>query len=228
MKGITFQRPLYEQVYEDIKDNILTGKLAPGSRIVSAKLAEHYQISRTPLREALRQLQIEGLLENDKAGLYVVKIDADDFEELCDCRLYLEKEVIRLVVDDAGDEHLEAIERLLSYSEKVIKDEGNNHKEILELNARFHKLVIDCCSNKRLIQLVNQIRSVLLIYRGMILQDETHNLEIFKEHLTIFHCIKDRNKEKAVEAIEMHLTNDKLRGNKMLKKGRKETSNGSM
>ncbi|TMW72841.1 GntR family transcriptional regulator [Alteribacter natronophilus] len=228
MKGITFQKPLYEQVYEDIKDNILTGKLAPGSRIVSGQLAEQYQISRTPLREALRQLQIEGLLENDKAGLRVVKIDAKDFEELCDCRLYLEKEVIRLVAEEATDDQLQEINKVLEHSEKEINSEGSNHKKILELNAEFHRLVIDCCSNKRLIQLVNQVRSVLLIYRGMILRDESHNKEILEEHKMIFNSITERDKERAAEAIEMHLTNDKIRGNKMLDQGRQDTSEKSL
>ena len=93
---LTRNVPLYQQAYQEIKREILTGKIKPGTKLSENVLAEQYKVSRTPLREAIRQLQIEGLLISDGVSTTVVELSVKDFEELCYCRLVLEKEVVKL------------------------------------------------------------------------------------------------------------------------------------
>ena len=85
------RKSLYEQVYTALRSSILAGDFAPGSRLIETQLTEWLNVSRTPLREALRQLQKEGLVTTDTSGLQVATISATDAIELYDCRLVLEK-----------------------------------------------------------------------------------------------------------------------------------------
>src|SRR5690606_19105489 len=154
--------------YDKVKELILTGELKPGSKVVVTRLAEQFKISRTPLREALRQLQNEGLLIQNNNETRVVSIDVDDFEELCICRMVLEKQIIEMTVKNITDEQIqEAEEFVLLASEEGKK---GNYLEFLSLNTKFHDVLVYACSNKRLIQLLEQVRSLLLIYRANLLR----------------------------------------------------------
>jgi DNA-binding GntR family transcriptional regulator len=213
MNGFTQVQPLYKQAYEALKKSILTGEISSGSRLVATQLAEKYQVSRTPLREALRLLENDGLLIQDKMGATVVQLDKNDFVELCECRLMLEKQIVELIVPKITNAQLNKIEKLLEQIEDGIGEE--NSIRTLELNAKFHKLLIDTCENKRLIQLLEQVRSMLILYRANIIRGSIHTKEIVQEHRSIFEAIKNRDLESTLLHTETHLLNDKKRGIKM-------------
>lgn len=210
MAVITHSKPLYQQAYAIIKESILKGKIKPGSKISVAKLAEDFQISRTPLREALRQLTKEGLLVQNNSGSTVVSINRDDFEELLNCRLILEKEVIRLVVPKITDSELKKAQDLLKDAETALNKK--DHLKILDCNTRFHEIFIQACPNKRLVELIGFVRSLLLLYRANIIQYHDYNSQIILEHQSILNAVKDRDQQKAMKMIEEHLLKDKERG----------------
>ncbi|NEU30033.1 GntR family transcriptional regulator [bacterium LRH843] len=203
-------QPLYQQVYERVRESILSGELKPGSKVVVTRLAEEYQISRTPLREALRQLQKEGLLVQDNQETRVVSIDVKDFEELCMCRLVLEKQIMSMIVDEITDEKIEEAEELVKQAGEAGK--SGDYLKFLELNSKFHDVLVYTCSNKRLIQLLEQVRSLLLIYRVSVLRANQYNHEITTDHLELLEAIKDRDTERAVETIAEHVKSDLKRG----------------
>lgn len=210
---VTFEvsKPLYKQVYDRVKESILAGEIEPGSKIVVTRLAKQYNISRTPLREALRQLQKEGLLVQSNQETRVVSIDANDFEQLCQCRLILEKEIMRLIVPIISDEKIKEAEKLVEKANEAGR--SGDYLQFLMLNSKFHDVFVYECPNKRLIQLLEQIRSLLLIYRAGLLRSNEYNEEIIKDHLEILKVIKKRDTEKAVKTIEAHVLNDiKRRG----------------
>jgi DNA-binding GntR family transcriptional regulator len=212
MNSFTQAQPLYKQAYEALKKGILTGEISSGSRLVATQLAEKYQVSRTPLREALRLLENDGLLVQDKMGATVVKLNKRDFEELCECRLILEKQIVQLILPKITTSQLNKIERVLLQIEEGMGEE--NSIRILELNSKFHSLLIEACENKRLIQLIEQVRSMLILYRANIIRGSIPR-EIIKEHRKIFESIKNRDLESALLNTETHLLNDKKRGIKM-------------
>jgi DNA-binding GntR family transcriptional regulator len=213
MNGFTQVQPLYKQAYEALKKSILTGEISSGSRLVATQLAEKYQVSRTPLREALRLLENDGLLIQDKMGATVVQLNKKDFEELCECRLMLEKQIVELIVPTISNSQLNKIDKVLLQIEEGFGEE--NSIRTLELNSKFHGLLIEVCENKRLIQLLEQVRSMLILYRANIIRGCTHSGEIVKEHRNIFESIKNRDLESALLHTEIHLLNDKKRGLKM-------------
>lgn len=214
MKALEQSQPLYQQVYDLVRHLIISGEIQPGSRIVVSKLAEQYEISRTPLREALRQLQKEGLLVQNNRGTKVIDLDENDFQELCQSRLLLEREIIKLAVSEISAQALEELEEIIVLAESQLKSANNSHS-FLELNTKFHEIIIHSVSNNRLIQLLDQVRSLLLLYRAKIINYPGHHGEIIEEHRMILHALKERDQEKAIRSVEGHLKNDQIRGRKI-------------
>lgn len=208
--ALTFPEPLYQQAYKELKRLIATGKLQPGEKVIMSKLAEQYEISRTPLREALRQLQSEGLIIQDHTTMRIVEINKNDFLDLYQTRIVLEKEVMKSIVPIIPGEDFFKIECILLESEKAIQ-EGDPYK-ILEVNTQFHETLMNYCPNARMIQLLNYVRSLLLIYRATINKKTKNNIEIYREHKEIFEAIKARDIKKSIQLIETHMLNDQNRG----------------
>lgn len=205
--------PLYQKAYEVIKRDILTGKISPGSKISENTLAEQLQISRTPLREAISQLKKDGLLITDNVSTKVMVLNQQDFEGLYECRIALEKQAIKSVVDEITDNQLKELNDLLDRAEELLAQ--GDYMETLMCNTRFHEVLTKACPNKRLVQFLEQARSLLLLYRANSLIFSEQNLEIFREHREILKAVTERNVEKAVVAIETHLLGDLRRGEKM-------------
>lgn len=180
VQGLKFTQPLYQQIYDIIKKSILSGQLKHGEKVNVSHLAEKYNISRTPLREALRQLQIEGLLVQDQLGLSIVKLDETDFKDLYETRIMLEPQIMGLVLKAITEERLNCIEEILERAEDAFLE--GNHLLLLEWNAKFHDRLLDASPNRRAVHLLKQVRSFLLLYRANILKNNEHNREILKEH----------------------------------------------
>lgn len=213
MVGLYISQPLYQQVHENIKKSILSGKLEPGEKIIVTKLAEEFNISRTPLREALRQLEIEGLLVNEESGLHVISLNSQDFKELYQCRIILEKEIMKMVVETISEKQLEEVKELLEQADKALEDQ--DYMQLLDLNTKFHEKLLESSPNKRAVELVQRVRNFLLIYRAKMLRNDQFNHGINKEHKNIFEALIERNEEKVVQLVEMHLKNDEQRGSEI-------------
>lgn len=208
--GLTIPEPLYQQAYRELKKLIVTGKLQPGEKVIMSKLADQYEISRTPLREALRQLQSEGLIIQEHSTMRIVEINKDDFLNLYQTRIVLEKEVIKSIVTLIPDEDFPKIDAVLTESGTAIQ-KGDPFK-ILEINTQFHELLMNYCPNPRMIQLLNYVRSLLLIYRANINKKAKNNIEIYEEHKEILEALKARDIEKSIQMVETHMLNDQKRG----------------
>jgi DNA-binding GntR family transcriptional regulator len=208
--GLNIPEPLYQQAYRELKKLIITGKLQPGEKVIMSKLADQYEISRTPLREALRQLQSEGLIIQEQSTMRIVEINKEDFLHLYQTRIVLEKEVMKSIVNFIPEEDFPKIEAVLRESRAAIQ-EGDPFK-ILELNTQFHELLMNYCPNPRMIQLLNYVRSLLLIYRANINKKAKNNMEIYQEHKEILVALKARDLEKTIQMVETHMLNDQKRG----------------
>ena len=148
-------------------------------------------------------------------------MDEKEFIDLCACRLTLEKEIIRLVVQHITDRQIEEIEKILRECEEST---GKDYVKALMKSAEFHTKLVEACPNQHMLKLLERVRSHLLIYRANIHKHNEHSVEINKEHRQILEAVKQRNEQKAVELIEQHLNNDKLRGLQMLKRAQESDS----
>lgn len=207
------RKSLYEQVYSALRGGILTGDFAPGSRLIETQLAEWLNVSRTPLREALRQLQKEGLVAADTSGLRVATISAVDAMELYDCRLVLEKLAVAGACERASQKQLKSLEQC------VIQAEARDPKSVdvksllllLDLDYQFHHAIAESSGNQRLVSLLDQLFDAMALLRIQTLQQNPLVLEIRLEHRQVYEAIARRDAASATAAVQLHLLASKAR-----------------
>ncbi|MCY8915103.1 GntR family transcriptional regulator [Bacillus atrophaeus] len=199
-------KPFYEQSYFAIKRMIFEGKLKPGERIVEAKMAKELGVSKSPLREAIRVLEKEGLVIID-TRVMVYKPTIKDVEEIYFCRMALESFAAGLTTRIASAEELENIENTLQKTEEAIL-QSMEQNVIIELNERFHELIIQYTQNNLLRKQLNDLKGLIYYFRILNFEGEKRAEHILEQHQQIFHHMKQRNDEQASKAMVHHLQLD--------------------
>lgn len=205
---------LHEQTYHALRTSILSGELTPGERLVETRLADQLQVSRTPIREALRQLQREGLVSVDASGgLRVISISATDVVHLYDCRLALEQTAVQGACLNASDRALESLEKSISQAERAVQRQAStlNTFELLNLDYQFHRKIAESAGNPWLIGLLDQVFDKMMMLRVHTTRHNPKVLEICTEHHSICQSIVSRHPEQATQAIQTHLEASKKR-----------------
>ncbi len=202
--------PFYDQIYNSIKQMIVQGVFQPGERIYEAKLAREFNVSRSPVREAVRALEKEGLLViDDKSKITVYKPSMKDVEDIYQCRMVLESLAARLTTRLSANRELKEIETTLVQTKKLLEGEDEQKSEtVISLNAKFHDLIVQFSQNKRLQKQIHDLRSLTYYFRVLNFQGENRKWVIFNEHQEVFEAIKERNEEKAGLVMTAHINND--------------------
>lgn len=210
------QRPqsLREQTYQVLRSAILSGEFAPDSRLVETQIAKKLQVSRTPTREALQQLQKEQLIVADGNGnLRVISFSIKDAQNLYRCRSVLEQESVSDACKHATPEQLEKIELLVQQAEKANAQHPNQltSYQLLYIDYQFHRAIVECSGNPWLALLLDQLFDKMALLRIQTIQQNLQVLEICSEHRQIYEAIAQRNAKKALVAIRNHLTSSQNR-----------------
>ncbi|MEE3719377.1 GntR family transcriptional regulator [Tumidithrix elongata RA019] len=212
MSTIQRSQSLHEQTYRVLRTNIFSGELAPNERLVETQLADRLQVSRTPIREAIRKLQQEGLVIADASGgLRVATLSIGDVIQLYDCRIALEQLSVAGACDRASTQEIEQLEQYVISAEKLARAKLVEPTELLELDYQFHHLIAESSGNKWLVSLLEQVFDKMFLLR---LRTTNHNpevLEIRQEHRQIYEAIAQRDAQSAKDTICGHLTNSKAR-----------------
>ncbi len=195
---------LREKVYRAVRENILNGKIPQGVRIVESRLAKEIGVSRTPVREALHMLEMEGLLEAIPRVGYTVKgIDWDEVEEICEIRKVNEALACKWAIDKITDKQILALEKNLRSSEEVLKK--GKLDGIIELDAEFHEIIVKASGSARLMELCQLLRRHMLRYRIEAMYLPEGVTRTIEGHKRIFECIKKGDKQAVVNAVYAHL-----------------------
>lgn len=215
-----------KQTYQRLKTAILLGELASGQRLVELQLAEQLQISRTPVREALRLLQHDHLAVVDDRGIVrVASISAATATELYHCRIALEELAIREACENATHEDLHELKYVMYQAEGLIESHpklfvsqalAENQSlmlsyRLLDLDYQFHRLLAKSSGNTCLLAFLDQIFDRMLMLRIQTIKHNPTVLEIRLEHCPIYEALMQRNVEAGVQAIREHLTASKDR-----------------
>lgn len=202
--------PFYDQIYNSMKQMIVQGVFQPGERIYEAKLAREFSVSRSPVREAVRALEKEGLLViDDKSKITVYKPSMKDVEDIYQCRMVLESLAARLTTRLSSNRELKEIETTLVQTKKLLEGEDEQKSEtVISLNAKFHDLLVQYSQNKRLQKQIHDLRSLTYYFRVLNFQGENRKWTIFNEHQEVFEAIKERDEEKAGSVMTAHINND--------------------
>lgn len=212
-------KSLYEQTYEALRASILSGDLAPGQRLVETQLAERLQVSRTPIREAMRQLQRDTLVTADSSGgLRVASLSVEDVIQLYDCRLALEQFAVQGACQHATPEQVRSLEQLVAQSETLSKAQTEYSPEMLDLDYRFHRLIAESSGNRWLVSLLDQVFDKMALLRVQTTRRNPRVLEIRQEHRQIFEAIQvgwrshaEADINRAIAAIRTHLVASQAR-----------------
>jgi DNA-binding GntR family transcriptional regulator len=157
--------------YERIKQAIVEGRYPPGERLIEQRLADDFDLSRTPVREAIRMLEAEGLVATERnRGAIVRSLSATDLYDLYDLRARLESYAAELAAQRSKPEDITAIERaLMDYDgalELVDSRQSEALREIFRHNERFHAAIVRASQHTRLQQLIARTVSVPMVYRS--------------------------------------------------------------
>ena len=201
--------PLRDVVFKTLREAILKGNLAPGERLMEIQLANQLGVSRTPIREAIRKLELEGLvIMIPRRGAEVARITEKDLRDVLEVRASLEELAIGLACERITDEEIGELRRALENFREVLR-EGDVTK-IAESDVDFHDIIFSATQNARLIQIVNNLREQMYRYRLEYLKDYTTHDRLYKEHQQITDAVSDRDKERARKLIVEHIYHQEL------------------
>ena len=197
-----------EKVYEYIRNRILSGKITPSTRMVETQLANEIGTSRTPVREALHVLEMEGLLEAiPRVGYQVKELKWEDVEEICEIRAVNEILACRWAMQRITPDDLKSIEDNLTLAEAEIKE--GHPESFVERDAEFHELLVKASGSERLLELCSMLRRHMLRYRVESLYLPETALRAIGGHRRILNCLKEKNEEDFEAAIREHLEQSK-------------------
>lgn len=202
--------PLYQQVYQLIRQRILQGEYAPGEALQESRTAEVLSVSRTPVREALQQLEKEGLLVAHGSERVVANPTKQEFVDLYTCRTALESIVAERAARFAIQSDIDIMARALEEARET--SEAGAHAGVISANTRFHDQLVASARMPPLRQLMDNIRGQLLIARRHILSESAIESAIWYEHHELLRAIREGNPREAQERMELHMKNDIERG----------------
>lgn len=185
-------KPLREIVFESLREAIINADLKPGERLMEIQLAERMGVSRTPVREAIRKLELEGFVVMvPRKGAFVAGLSLKDIAELFEIRGALEGLAAELAAERINEEELEELERCLFQIAECI--ESGDIEQIIEIDTLFHATLFKASRNVRLVQIVNNLREQIHRYRMRSLAYPGRAREALEEHKEIVEALSERN-----------------------------------
>jgi DNA-binding GntR family transcriptional regulator len=197
-------RSRMQLVRDQLEEDIVNGRLAPGIQLDIEELATRFEVSRTPVREALQQLKASGLVQViPKRGTYVAKIGLPELIDMFDVMAELEAMCARLAARRATDSDVQRIEKALIDCEREATTGDAN--PYYYANEQFHQLIYQCCGNPYLVQQTVALKTRLKPYRRLQLQLRNRIVQSLTEHREIVQAIKSGDMDRAAEVARAHV-----------------------
>ena len=198
--------PLRDVVFNTLRKAILTGELKPGERLLEIHLANRLGVSRTPIREAIRKLELEGLVNMiPRRGAEVAQITEKSLREVLEVRRALDALCAELACDRITAEEEERLKQACDEFERAT--ETKDATTIAAADVALHDIIVQATGNRRLIQLINNLSEQMYRYRFEYIKDENRHDNLIDEHRMIYESIIRRDKEKAAAAAKLHIDN---------------------
>lgn len=199
-------KPLREIVFENLREAILEGRLEPGQRLMEIQLAEQLGVSRTPVREAIRKLELEELvIMIPRKGAYVADVSIKDILEVLEIRGVLEGLAASLAADRMTDEELDELE-LISYQFKQFYQK-DDIPGMIEKDVEFHDRIVNSSRNAKLNQILQGLREQIYRFRVTYISEYNKAKELVEEHQAILEALSQRDSERAAECATKHIEN---------------------
>ena len=208
--------PLRDVVFNTLRQAILTGELKPGERLMEIHLANKLGVSRTPIREAIRKLELEGLVTMiPRRGAEVAQITEKSMNDVLEVRRAMDALCVELACDRITPEELQDLKKACDTFEAAVKTD--DIKQIAQADVALHDIIVQATGNQRLIQLVGKRRvlhspgegGVQHRYRFEYIKDFSQHERLVEEHKVIYESIVKKDKETASNMAKVHIDNQK-------------------
>lgn len=198
--------PLRDVVFKNLRQGILTGELKPGERLMEIHLANKLGVSRTPIREAIRKLELEGLVTMiPRRGAEVAQITEKSMKDVLEVRKVLDTLSVELACERITEEEKDVLKNACADFEDAVKT--GDFSMIAKTDVVFHDIIVDATRNIRLSQMVNNLAEQMYRYRFEYIKDASKHDRLVQEHRQICDGITEGDKKKALAAIEAHIDN---------------------
>lgn len=205
-KEVTDKYSLRGRVFNRIREEILSGKYHQNEELKETSIGNELGVSRTPVREALRQLELEGLVNIiPNKGAYVTGITTKDIQDIYMIRSYLEGLCVRWACIYITKEQLEELEEIIYLSEFHAKKE--HHDQLLELDNRFHEILYEASNSKILNHVLSDFHHYVQRVRKVTLSSNSRAINSNAEHLAIVEALKQKDQDKAEMLAHEHMMN---------------------
>ena len=198
--------PLRDVVFNTLRQAILTGELKPGERLMEIHLADKLGVSRTPIREAIRKLELEGLvIMIPRRGAEVAQITEKNLKDVLEVRRALDALCAELACDRITNEEKNKLKAACHAFEEATKT--RDAKVIAQADVALHDIIVEATGNERLIQLIHNLSEQMYRYRFEYIKDERQHENLVQEHRIIYESIINNDKETAAKAAKLHIDN---------------------
>ena len=198
--------PLRDVVFNTLRQAIIKGDLKPGERLLEIQLADKLGVSRTPVREAIRKLELEGLVTMvPRRGTTVLGITKKHLKDVLEIRSALEELALELACRRITPEQYEELVRLEILLEE--KQDSDNAFELSDIDEKFHEQIYQATNNPRLIQLLANLREQMYRFRLEYMKAKDKRPRLIQEHQQIIKALKNKDSKAGRKAIYDHIVN---------------------
>ena len=196
--------PLRDIVFQTLRNAIITGELQPGERLMETQLAEKLGVSRTPIREAIRKLELEGLvIMVPRKGAQVAQFTEKDIQDVLEVRAALEALAAKLACKRMDDRAFLKLQ--LAIAEYTYAAYNKDLETMIEKDVEFHDIICNATQNDKLIQMFNNLKEQVNRYRITYLKNVEDSATVEAEHIEILEALKNKNEEVASLLASKHI-----------------------
>ncbi len=192
-----------DQIADVIRNEIFSGKYLPGDKLKENEISSRHSVSRTPVREALRKLEAEGLAEfRPNKGVIIPQIGNHDIDEILELRTIIELYCIRKFIRIANEQHFEEMEKIIDQMNNALS--SKDVPSYFSLSLDFHAYYVRHCQNERMYSFFNSIRNTMRIGQSILSKNVSFYKKLMQEHLEIMSLLKNRSPE-CEKVLKLHI-----------------------
>lgn len=198
--------PLRDVVFNTLREAILRGELVPGERLMELQLAAKLGVSRTPIREAIRMLEQEGLaITIPRKGAIVAGMTEKDMQDVLEIREALEELSVQVACDKITAEEIEKLQINMKNFENSLG--SGDLKKMAQADVEFHDVIYQATHNPKLVNMLNNLREQMYRYRVEYLKNPRNHEQLLREHEAIYKGIVEKDKVTVTDMIRKHISN---------------------
>jgi len=197
-------KPLRDVIFNTLRDAIVTGELKPGERLMEVALAEKMGVSRTPVREAVRRLEMEGLVKmTPRKGIYVAELSVKDIMDVLEVRAALDKLATQLAAGRIRQDNIRRLENI--HRQYIASLQKENLPGAIKKDVEFHEVIYQASGNNKLINVAANLREQIYRFRVLYMKDFSNAEDVLLEHQNILKALEAHDTTKAGQLAEEHI-----------------------